>query len=530
MWEHCFAATTPLARIRKQDLSCQLMSRRARRRGVKGGGGNWVIALVVIILVMVLAIGVVHTLIRRHLHSEEFRAFLSSQVGRAIGVEGQFDPLRWDGLAVRSDGFHGGEGRPLREIHIEGLQTEIGLGGFWRGVWEVQGFRIRRLELNLDARSPEPSEALAQQPPASSPPSSRKRRGFLPQEVELQGLEVGEVVLEAEMKKGTARLRGMQMRAAPGSGRQTFDVELTGGELTLPGGFLPPMRVRDARMRYQDGAVFINRAEARLWDEGRLELRGEWDPRHEIRALQGELSGVRCEEVVSEDWAKRVSGVLSTQFEVTWPGGEPDASGQMVLRNGVITALPILEVLEAYADTRRFRVLTLSDARADWRWREGQWSLSNLVIASEGLLRLEGELRVVGERLDGNFRLGLAPGTLASIPGAEEHVFLAGERGLRWAPVRVTGTLSEPRHDLAERLIAAAGRRLLEALPEATVEAMLLGKDVVDVSTRNAVQQGFRLIEGGVEVTEPVLDPLLRQGEGILKGVEGLPGILIGPR
>lgn len=503
------------------------MSRRSRRRGARTGGGKWVIALVALILVMVLAIAVVHTAIRRYLHSDEFRAFLSTEVSKAIGTKGEFKPLRWDGLAVRSDGFYGGNDGALNQIRIEGLQTEIGLGGFWRGVWEVQGFRIRRVELNLDGRSkPETDPA----PPTAAAPAATKAksssRGLLPKEVELQNLEVSEVVVQAEMEGGPLKLHGMQLRASPASGRQAFDVDLSGGHLTLPEPRVPPMRIQDARLRYQDGAVFIHEARAKVWDRGRLELHGEWDPRHDIRALQGSVSEVRCEEVISEDWAKRVSGVLSTDFEMTWPGDKPHASGHLVLENGVLTALPVLEVLEAYADTHRFRVLTLSEAHSDWRWREGHLTLRNLVLESEGLLRLEGDLRVAGERLDGNFRLGLAPGTLASIPGAEEHVFLAGEHGLRWAPVRVTGTLSDPRHDLTDRLIAAAGRRLIEALPEATLEAMLLGKDVIDVSTQEAVREGFKVMEGGIEV----VDPLIRQGQGVLEGLEVLPGILNGVR
>ena len=138
-----------------------------------------------------------------------------------------------------------------------------------------------------------------------------------------------------------------------------------------------------------------------------------------------------------------------------------------------------------------------------------------MVIASEGLLRVEGEMRVVGENIDGNFQVGLAPGTLARIPGAEEHVFLPREvngRGLRWAPVRVTGTLSDPKHDLTERLIKAAGRRLLEALPEETLEALLVGKDVIDASTQKAVQEGIKLLEGGPALLEKISDGLFKDG------------------
>ena len=131
------------------------MSRRSRRRGGKSGGEGgspkWLIALIAVIMLIVVGVGVTHVMIRRYLQSDEFRTFLSDKVSEAIRVEGEFKPLQWDGLAVSSDGFEAEGDEALRMVDIEGLRTEIGLGGFWRGVWEVNGFQVREVNLEVDA-------------------------------------------------------------------------------------------------------------------------------------------------------------------------------------------------------------------------------------------------------------------------------------------------------------------------------------------------------------------------------------------
>jgi hypothetical protein len=175
----------------------------------------------------------------------------------------------------------------------------------------------------------------------------------------------------------------------------------------------------------------------------------------------------------------------------------------------------MLDALAAYADTRRFRVLTLNEARTDWRWKEGRLTLSNLALGSEGLVRIEGSLDIHGEVLDGSFRLGLAPGTLARIPGAETHVFSPGERGLLWAPLRISGTIHDPKEDLTDRLIDAAGMRMFDVIPETGEKVIRFTRAILGESPIKVVDQGAKIIE---------------QGAGIVDGVGGVIDGFFGSR
>jgi hypothetical protein len=139
--------------------------------------------------------------------------------------------------------------------------------------------------------------------------------------------------------------------------------------------------------------------------------------------------------------------------------------------------------------------------------------LSKLVLASEGLVRLEGDIHIRGRDLDGNFNLGLAPGTLVSIPGAETRVFSPGPHGLLWTPLRITGTLDDPKEDLTDRLIAAAGLRMFEVIPETGEKVIRFTRSVVKDAPGKVIDQGGRILEKGSDIVNDV--------GGVLDGILG---------
>ena len=484
------------------------MSRRSRRRRAAAGKQarqGWLgkLALGLILLGLVGA-AIVYASVRSYLHSDEFRKFLSVKTSEAVGVDGEFTPLRWDGLAVDTDAFDASGNGVIRNLRVDGLHTEVSVGGFSRGVWEIRESRLQRLEISLDARNQETANSVRKPAP---PPA--KASGWLPQEVELQGIDVREVVFKAMLDAGPVSATRVRVRVDPAEKKQAYRVELADGTIRLPISWVPELKLSRARLRYQDGRVFLNSSSAGAWNDARLELSGEWDLTSNCYSLEGVASGVRCEDVFSEDWAKRCAGEMSSELNLDNHDGTAVARGRLTIQKGTLTALPVLDALAAYADTRRFRMLALSEASTNWRWKDGELFFSKLAIGSEGLVRLEGNLSIRGRQLDGTFRLGLAPGTLSAIPGAETKVFIAGERGLLWAPLRITGTLDDPIEDLSERLKDAAGQRMFEIIPETGEKALKFTRTILGDSPNQAVDQGLKIIEQGGKAVHDVTGGLL---------------------
>lgn len=463
------------------------------------------------VVICLIGLAVAYAMLRGYLYSDAFRRLLSTEVSKAVDVSGEFAPFRWDGLAVTTNSFEAtGEG-PITALRADGLHTEVGLGGVRRGVWEIRGSTVRRLEVAIDTTKPRPSapatSARGEQPPAG------KTRSWIPREAELQELHIREILLQAVLKQGPLTASGIALHAEHAGTGHSYRGDLAGGTILLPFAFLPELRLDRARLRYQDGRVFLTDATVGAWDHAKLTGSGEADLKAGQFTVQGDATGVKCEDILNPDWAKRLTGNVTSDFMVQNHGGSPTASGELTIHNGLLTALPMLDVLAAYADTRRFRELTLSEAHTRWRWQDGEFLLSDLVLASEGLVRLEGRIDIRNRNIDGVFRLGLAPGTLATIPGAETDVFLPGERGLLWTTLRLTGTLDDPEEDLTERLVAAAGARMFEYLPETGEKVLKFTRSIFGEPSSRTIDRGVEIIGKGADT--------VREVGGILGGILG---------
>lgn len=493
--------------------------------GAKGVSRWWIRGLVAALALGVVVMGGGYFWLRSWLHGESFRRMLSASADKALTVRSEFGPFRWGGTRMDTDSFKAsGEGL-VKSIDAEGLLVEIGLGGWWKGVWQVDDARARRISIEIDTTAADKAKGGTPPPLQAEAPAAPKGKkwydSFIPHEVELRQVEIGSSSVSVLTKSGNIGIGGTSWRLMPEGGKGSYRVEGNDGVVKLPWKWAPPMELGRARLRYQGDTAFLTDADFRVYESGRLDLSGEMSTKGDGYAFNGRLRDVACAEVLPETWRQRLSGKIEADFSVEGSKAGPSVSGDLVLSNGVLTALPLLDALSAYADTTRFRRLALQQAETDFEWEDGTLVLRNLIIASEGLVRLEGTLRMDPEkRLDGRFRLGLVPGVLSRIPGAETVVFGAGEKGLLWTNLHITGTLDDPKEDLTERLVEAAGLRMFEILPETGQQVLKFTKEVVGEDLQTHIKKGTQLIEEGRDT--------LREAEGVVREVGGLFDVLRG--
>ncbi len=445
--------------------------------------------------------------LKSYLHSDGFRRLLSGEVSNVLGMSGEFSPFSWDGLVVDTASFEATGNHVIGSLHADRLHSEVNLSGVRRGVWDLYGASVNRVDVTLDTRNM-PDNAAPPDYFLEKTPSSVKR-GWLPNEVEISGLDLRELIVRALVDDGEVFANGMRVRVERAGDKHAYRADIDGGRIRLPWSLLPEVNLDRVRLRYQNASFFVTDARASVFKQGRIDGSGEWNPRAQQYAAEGNVRGIKCDEVLGADWAKHLTGDVASSFIIERRSTGPLATGTLIIKNGVLTALPVLDSLAAYADTRRLRVLALSEAHADWRWQKGELSLSNLVLSSESLVRLEGRLVIRGRSLDGSFRLGLAPGTLAAIPGAETVVFLPGERGLLWSPLHITGTMDDPQEDLSERLVAAAHGRMFDVIPETGEKVLKFTRSIIDDSG---------VIEKGTDVIDSAADTLMN---GVFNGLLG---------
>ncbi len=482
--------------------------------------GGWLVKLAVLFLVLAIGAGAVgYGLIRSYLHSDSFRVLLSDKVSKALEVEGAFGPLRWDGLAARTDRFEGVGDGDLLAIRADDIRTEIGLEKFRNGYWLLKDSVVRNLEVTIDARSDEdvpPHVDPDVEPPAM--PDAKPARAWFPSEIRYDKVDVENLSATLVLNDGELLLRNHRLRARDVPEIDAIDFSVRGGTVTTHLAWLPEMRLREIKARHQDETVFVTSAEFGVFESGILDATGQWDGAEKDYAFQGSARGIHCADLLNEDWARRLTGRVLLDYSLMSHPDGPRARGSLEIRDGVLTALPLLDTLSAYADTQRFRTLTLHEASADWTWAGGRFVFTNIRLASEGLARLTGTLAISEEGdLDGSFRIGLAPGTLSRIPGAETVVFQPGDHGLLWTTLRVDGTIEKPREDLTGRLITAAGMRMLEILPE-TGERVLRNTRTL---LRDLPQNAADLIGGGGNKENGNGGGIIQDAGKLLEGIFG---------
>ena len=521
------------------------MSRRSsRRRGASASSGNfiksgavkWGVRIVFILALSLLLSGFgLYSWMKSYLHSEDFRLFMGKNVGSLVGGTAEFGPFVWQGMDVQTKGLKVQTSGFLKTLEANGVRASLSLDGVRRGVWEISDLRANELNVNFvtlgvreKLRREEKNEdfqKLQEDLQAGSSEENQKSGGWLsgllPDRAELMSADVMHTNINIQMVDGDMRFRDTVMRVDGGMGGKNFDFYFSDGSVELPW-LDTALRLKSARGKYQHGRLFLTESQMGIYERGELTLNGELEG--DSFGWFGKVRDVRCDEVVPESWKKSIMGNIESDFKVSRIGGSNKdvvTRGKLTLKQGVLTALPVLDRIAAYANNRRFRRLDLSECHFNFRKSGDTLDLTDIVIASEGLIRIKGNLSIENGRLNGRFRVGIMPGILAHIPGAETKVFLRGEKGLLWTPLRITGTVDAPKEDLSQRMIQAAGERMFEMIPETGKMALKFAHETATQLPGKVLESGSDLIQGGTDVIQ-------KGGDVIEKGVRGVLELLPG--
>jgi hypothetical protein len=463
--------------------------------------------------------------LQSYLHGEKFRVLVGAVVSDVVDADVKFSPLEWQRTIVSTEGFSAEGSKSIRSIQAEDLTAKIRLLHMFRGEWFIDHLELSDLQVELnmcgEQSAPETDldtgvgEGLGTESVIVLEPENSQNQGFLadilPSRAKLQSLEVVRLGLQVHSENGVVDLADGSLRATRRAGQKhSYDFTLSDAHIKAP--WLDrPVKLDSAKGKYVDKNLYLQQSSSRVFRDAQLSLAGELAK--DRYKWFGTLENVDVEELVVEDWQRRLSGVLRTEFKVHSTQDGFSTRGVVSLDKGVLTALPILDRIAAYTNTNRFRRLVLTECRLNYTSEDKRIELSDIVIVSDGLVRVIGDLVINNGNLDGDFRVGIVPGLLAHIPGAETKVFLRGEKGLRWAPLRITGTIDKPREDLSERIIAAAGGRIIELIPETGIKAVKLAQEKATGLPKAAIDFSNDVIEQGDEILEEGVD-IIRDGVG----------------
>ena len=531
---------------------------RSRRRRKRWTVRSW-LTLIGVGLIFVLIIGAIagYVFVRRYLQSEAFHAEVSKQTGGALRADSSvFAPFEWENLTMSTDNYkaHGGGESFFDEIELRTVRTEISLEGVKRGVWVIPSVRADWMKIDFI----KDAESAAER--ASETTGSMERgvevvdedgaplrwpMSMLPNTVELETIDVRSANLRFPLGNDReARALGMGAVGERLKDEKGYQFKVSGGQLAvLPffgaGEEEGALDIKHGTIELREGDLFVNDLElsgngnpARVGVQGYFIKSPVVEGARELR-FETTVEQLPIAELLGAEWANRLVGTFNgeiltergpSQKMVTNSGriwlhdarletstaAEPEGEGLLGAVGGLATRSGFGELfggmvpmLGAYTENRaRFRSILFDKARLRFAQRGERIEVREIYFYSSGLIAVEGDVNIDGEKLNGLVQVGVAPSVLAGIPGAESEVFTQNRAGMRWTPVQITGTLDDPQEDLSARLIQAAGGRILEIVPDS-------GKAVIKGTQR--------VIEGGVPLLKNAGDAALRSGAEILE-------------
>jgi hypothetical protein len=498
----------------------------SRRRSRSGKSNRWLIVLICLGMVMVgallLAPMLVTSWVRGYLQNEAFRGKMEQFFGTQLQGAATLAPLRWTGDEVTTQNAQATTGSGWK-ADVSSLHLALDWSAFRQGKWRVinAGADVLDLQFKSPAQANSEVDVTATTPVSTGTASTIPAwlRGYLPSTTEVEGLKVDRLTLRYP---GPWQLTESKLRiGAWQQGEQSVQAIVMEGLIETPIQ-LPvqtqPMKFNLVRAttRLSREDLHLSEATLRWLGESEITLNGHVKPKEDSWQMNAHLVAIPLKEVLSEDWKLRLTGLIEGDLKIQGSRQTtPSVKGDVYLKNSVLTALPILDQLATYTGVERFKRIILDIASAEISGSGETRKFEKIVIQSNGLMRLEGNLSILNGQLDGQFLVGVTPETLRWIPGAQQHVFTAtnssGTPGMIWAPLHITGSIDAPREDLSERLIGGAGKALLNAPAEVVSKTseMLLSPVL-----------GSDLGKKPGEVLKSATDILTKPGEAARKGTE----------
>lgn len=445
-------------------------------RGAKpSSNSRWrLFALLFVCGALACALTVLAIQTNRFIHSPEFARFLASQVSQALKLEASLDPLRWEGDSALSEGFTliGGESAALERLEAKVLRAEWNWRALLSGAWDIQHIEIQNLSATFKSKT---ETSTGDHSRASAEKSHSRLASWLPSRFELGRFDVR----KADFRFGEIQSTGQTLTIQSVSGG--YNIESRGGSFSIPG--LPPLAHSQSRIREREGIFYFDEARFFPSSAGSLTASGNTGPNAHLTLY---WEGVPVENLPFPVLAKHLDGTSQGQATLDAQG---IWRGKISFTGAHLQDLPLLKNIASLLRDPAWSRPELQKLSADFEWSAGNLKLTNLVVESSGLARIEGSASISsGGGLSGQLELGLDPNTLKLLPGARETLFAATRDGWYWSPVEITGTMSDPKEDLSPRLTAClAGAVLLnkadkalDAVPSTAIDA---AKDVLKIFT-----------------------------------------------
>ena len=529
-------------------------SSRRRRRRKPSSSKRWLIALGTIAVLLAAAVFSFSVWLDGYLKSDSFRRWISAAISSRLKADASLNGISWRGSSAFVESFSasGSADAPFQSLSAADIRADINAGAIWDRTWHVEGVKVARASINFSKLPDQPTPPP--QPPEAPPSSSGFLSSLIPNRILLGPVRIDQFGFDWKSDDASASARNIALEIKPSDDQGFVLAKGAGGTLSSSALKNLPLDITDFDASWQEGEIRLDSFHATTADDA--SITGEASVRLNQNApvldARGTLADLQLAKIIPDDWLKRVKGTASASVQISGNPKDPDRllwRGNAAIKDGLLEGLPILQIIARKTRNEAFVRLVLKDTRTRFtRTSSGDWILEGLLMDAPGLLRLKGNASIAASsQLSGNLLLGIVPGTLRYLAGAEQQVFLPIDRanlpasdrallgpedaGLLWTRLVLGGSLSNPTEDLSDRLALAWFNATVDEVLNMSMEGAIKAAETASKAASTAASKVLENAPAALDKGSDLLQKGAESGAGILQkgaesGIRAIEGLI----
>ena len=351
-----------------------------------------------------------------YLKSGKFKRLIETKISQNLNVEGEFDNFNWSGTSLNSNEFSakGYADNPLSKIRVDGIRANINLGAIKNKTWEVSSVDINQLNFLVnesDKKFSNPYKNRVNE--FHQKESNWFKKLFFPNKLIFKSFRVNNINFDFNNYPLTILGRGISLNAEESSVLNSYKIKAFNGGVWIDD--FPKLLLKEGHFRNVGNKIIMDSFDFNLFDESRARLFGEIiASKSPSLDIECKLSDLPADKILPEDWIKKLKGLINIDININGSVDNPIIQGSAQLINGSLEALPILERIDEFLGTSKFRRLALNEFNITYSvGKSRSVNIDQFYSLTHGTVCLTGIFSYKNQKIDsGKYMIGITPETL----------------------------------------------------------------------------------------------------------------------
>lgn len=351
-----------------------------------------------------------------YLKSVKFKRLIETKISQNLNIEGEFDKFNWSGPSLNSNEFSakGYADNPLSKIRANGIRANINLGAIKNKTWEVSSVDINQLNFLVnesDRKFSNPYKNRVNE--FHQKESNWFKKLFFPNKLIFKSFRVNNINFDFNNYPLTILGRGISLNAEESSVLNSYKIKVFNGGVWIDD--FPKLLLKEGHFINVGNKIIMDSFDFNLFDESRARLFGEIiASKSPSLDIECKLSDLPADKILPEDWIKKLKGLINIDININGSVDNSIIQGSAQLINGSLEALPILERIDEFLGTSKFRRLALNEFNITYSvGKSRSVNIDQFYSLTHGTVCLTGIFSYKNQKIDsGKYMIGITPETL----------------------------------------------------------------------------------------------------------------------